>query len=97
MKVTLMATFVVAKIQKNSCCASLIAKIDITCEEISLRKKLKKHPRTSRQAGPGNIGYKNMILFCRMDAICCFSSGALIGLDIYPSNPFSSTLCSSDA
>lgn len=30
MKVTLMATFVVAKIQKNSCCASLIAKIDIT-------------------------------------------------------------------
>ena len=90
MKVTLMATFVVAKIQKNSCCASLIAKI-------SLRKKRKKHPRTSRQAGPGNIGYKNMILFCRMDAICCFSSGALIGLDIYPSNPFSSTLCSSDA
>ena len=63
----------------------------------SLRKKRKKHPRTSRQAGPGRIGYKNMILFCRMDAICCFSSGALIGLDIYPSNPFSSTLCSSDA
>ena len=30
MKVTLMETFVVAKIQKNSCCASLIAKIDIT-------------------------------------------------------------------
>ena len=30
MKVTLMATFVVAKIQKNSGSASLIAKIDIT-------------------------------------------------------------------
>lgn len=96
MKVTLMATFVVAKIQKQLLC-KLNCKNRYYLRRNIFEEEAEKHPRTSRQAGPGNIGYKNMILFCRMDAICCFSSGALIGLDIYPSNPFSSTLCSSDA